>query len=82
MAQDHVMQFYIDYTSLAKATQGRGIKILQQKQPLQGLLILLGQVQLGFTSENLLNEIRQIVYSLYQAKPVSKEVCNNLLKSI
>ena len=79
MAQDHVMQFYVDYTSLAKATQVRGIKILQQRQPLQGLLILLAQVQLGFASENLLNEIRHIVY---QAKPVSKKVCNNLLKSI
>ena len=29
------------------------------------LLMLLAQVQAGNTSENLLNEIKQVVYSLY-----------------
>ena len=32
---------------------------------LQKLLIGLAQVKVGNTSENLLNEIRQIMYSLY-----------------
>ena len=48
-----------------KATQGRALKILTPKQMLQKLSIALAQVKAGNTSENLLNEIRQIIYSLY-----------------
>ena len=47
-----------------KTTQGEG-KILNPKQMLQRLLIVLAQVKAGTASENLLNEIRQIIYSLY-----------------
>ena len=54
------------------STQVRGIKILPPKQLLQRLPILLAQVQAGNTSENLLNKIKQIVYSLYGAKQISK----------
>ena len=32
---------------------------------LQRLLVAIAQVKVGNTSENLLNEIRQIIYSLY-----------------
>ena len=48
-----------------KVTQGRALKILTPKQMLQKLSIALAQVKAGNTSENLLNEIRQIIYSLY-----------------
>ena len=41
---------------------------------LQRLIIVLAQVKLGNTSENLLNEIRQIIYSLYRRKEVTKTV--------
>ena len=40
---------------------------------LQRLPIALAQVKAGNNSENLLNEIRQIVYSLYQSKKSPKE---------
>ena len=40
------------------------------------------QVKAGNNSESLLNEIRQIVYSLYQSKQITKKVCNNIIKSI
>ena len=43
-------------------------KILTPKQMLKRLPIALTQVKAGNNSENLLNEIRQIVYSLYQLK--------------
>ena len=46
------------------------------------LPIALVQVKAGDNSESLLNEIRQIVYSLYQSKQVTKKVCNNIIKSI
>ena len=44
---------------------------------LQRLPIALAQVKAGNNSENLLNEVRQIVYSLYQSKEVNKKVYNN-----
>ena len=40
---------------------------------LQRLLLAFAQVKAGNTSENLLNEIRQIIYSLYQAKEIIKK---------
>ena len=47
------------------------MKILNHKQMLQRLPIALGQVKAGNTSENLLNEIRQIIYSLYRAQEIT-----------
>ena len=41
---------------------------------LQRLPIAVAQVKAGNNSENLLNEIKQIVYSLYQAKQITKKV--------
>ena len=49
---------------------------------LQGLPIALAQVKAGNISESLLNEIRQIVYSLYQSKQITKKVYNNIIESI
>ena len=49
---------------------------------LQRLLIALAQVKAGNTSEKVLNEIRQITYSLYRAKEIAKNVCNNIMNSI
>ena len=58
------------------------LKILSPKQMLQRLPIALAQIKTGNTSENLLNEIRQIRYSLYQEKEVTTKVYNNLMNSI
>ena len=49
---------------------------------LQRLPIALAQVNAGNNSENLLNEIRQIIYSLYQSKEITKKVYSNLMKSL
>ena len=49
---------------------------------LQRLPIALAQVKAGNNPESLLNEIRQIVYSLYKSKQITEKVCNNLIKSI
>ena len=53
---------------LIKARKGEGLKILTPKQMLQRLPIALAQVKASKTSENLLNKIRQILFSLYRAK--------------
>ena len=65
-----------------KEISGVGLKILTPKQLLQRLPIALGQVKAGKNSEILLNEIRQIVYSLYQSKEITKKVYDNIIKSI
>ena len=65
-----------------KATKGTRLKIFTPKQMLQRLPIALAQVKAGNNSESLLNEIRQIVYSLYQSKQITKKVYNNIIKSI
>ena len=49
---------------------------------LQRLPIAFVQVKTGNTSENLLNEIREIIYSLYRAKEITKKVYNNIINSI
>ena len=62
-------------------TDNSKLKMLTPKQMLQRLPIALAQVKAGNNSKNLLNEIRQIVYSLYQSKEITKKVYNNLTKS-
>ena len=64
-----------------KSTTGTRLKVLTPKQMLQRLPIALAQVKAGNNSESL-NEIRQIVYSLYQSKQITKKVYNNIIKSI
>ena len=89
-ARKEAIKFFDDYslmvseakTKSKNKTTGSGLKILTPKQMLQGLPIVLAQVKAGNTSENLLNEIRQIVYSLYRAKEVTKKLYNNIIKSI
>ena len=48
----------------------------------QRLPMALAQVKAGKTSENLPSEIGQIIYSLYQAKEITRKVCNNIINSI
>ena len=62
--------------------EGTGLKILTPKQMLQRLPIALVQIKASNNSKSLLNEIRQIVYSLYQSKEITKKVYNNIIKSI
>ena len=70
-------KFYNDYSlmmSEAKTkakkneTKGTGLKILTPKKMIQRLPIAFAQIKAGNNPENLLNEMRQIIYSLYQSK--------------
>ena len=49
---------------------------------IQRLPIALAHLKAGNTSENLLNEIRQIIYSLYREKEITKKLYNNIMNSI
>ena len=86
-ARSKAIKFYDDFSLMmseakTKTTKGTGLKILTPKQMLQRLPIALAQVKAGNNSESLLNEIRQIVYSLYQSKQITKKVYNKIIKSI
>ena len=70
------------YKSKQNKATGRRFKILTPKQMLQRLPIALVQLKAGNNLERLLNEIRQIVYSLYQSKQITKKVYNSIIKSI
>ena len=62
--------------------KGKGLKILTKQQILSRLSILLPQIQAGNNSSKLKNEMRQILYSLYRSKALTKSVYNNLIKAI
>ena len=68
--------------NVVSKAKGAGLKILTNKQMLNRLPILLAQIQAGNDSIKLKNEIRQILYSLYRSKVLTKTVYNNLIKSI
>ena len=48
----------------------------------QRLEIVLAPVKSGNTSENLLNEIRRVFYSLYQEKEITKKIYNNIMSLV
>ena len=63
-------------------TKGKGLKILTPQQMLTRLPVTLAQLQAGNNSQKLKNEIRQLLYSLYRSKKLSKTVYENLIKII
>ena len=78
-ARNDAIKFIEDYGSvileakkIARGQEGTGLKILTPNQMLKRLPIALAQVKAGNNSESLLNEIRQIVYSLYRSKEFNK----------
>ena len=87
-ARNNAIKFIEDYGSMileAKKLarqEGEGLKILTPNQLLKRLPIALAQIKAGNNSESLLNEIRQIAYSLYRSKEITKKVYNNIIKSI
>ena len=59
--------------NIYESKKGKGLKILTLKQMLKRLPVALAQIKAGDYSESLLNEIRQIVCSLYQSKKLLKK---------
>ena len=88
-ARNEAIKFFNDYSSMVSEAKnkaknkasGKGLKILTSKQMLQRLPIALAQLKVGNSSENLLNEIRQIVYSLYKSEEITEKVHNHIIKS-
>ena len=61
--------------------EGEGIKLLTPNQMLSRLPISLAQLEAGNNSNKLKNEIRQLLYSLYRSKNMTKQVSNNFNKA-
>ena len=79
-----VIKLFNDYSSIVSETKyksihGEGLKILTPKQMLQRFPIALAQIKAGNISENLLNETKQMIYSLYRAKEITKRVYSNMM---
>ena len=91
ISREEVIDFFRDYVEMSSdarykskqsETKGKELKIVTPKQMLRRLPIAVAQVKAGNNSENLLNKIRQIIYSLCQSKEITKKVYNNLIKSL
>ena len=79
-ARDKAIKFIEDCSSmileakkLAKEQEGTELKIVTPSQTLKRLPIALAQIKAGNNSQSLLNEFRQIVYSLYRSKEITKK---------
>ena len=62
--------------------EGQGLKILAPDQMLSRLPITLAQSKAGNNSEKLKNEIRQLLYSLYRSKKLTKQLYKSLINII
>ena len=62
--------------------RGHGSKILTPKQMLSRLPISLAQLKAGNNSQKLKNEIKQLLYSLYRSKKLSKTIYKHLMNTI
>ena len=62
--------------------RGQGLEVLTPQQMLSRLPISLAQLKAANNSENLKNEIRQLLYSLYRPKKLSKTIYKRLMNAI
>ena len=77
-ARKGAIDFFEEFTSRAsearpQAKKETGLKIPTPKKRLQRLPMTLAQEKAGSNSESLLNEVRQILYSLYQSKEITNK---------
>ena len=80
---DKILKIVEEILNFNKQNQeGKGLKILTPNQMISRLPITLAQLKAGNNSEKLKNEIRQLLYSLYRSKNMTKQVYNNLINYI
>ena len=71
-----------EFAAQRREQEGQGLKILIPQQMLSRLPISLAQLKTGNNSQKLKNEIRQLLYSLYRSKKLSKTIYNSLIDTI
>ena len=79
---DDMPDFESDESAAKRQQKGKGLRIMTLKQMIIRLSILSAQLKAGHNSQKLKNQIKQIVYSLYRSKNVSKTIYNNLINTI
>ena len=77
-----IVERILAYIKQQEKKEGRDIKILRPNQMLSRLPISLAQIEAGNNSNKLKNEIRQLLYSSYRSKNMTKQVYNDLIKHI
>ena len=84
IAWENVIELFDDcFTEVKyKTSYGEKIKILTPKQIIQRLLVAIAQVRTVNTTENLVNEIRQIIYFLSRANKITEKVYSSITNSI
>ena len=80
---DKILKIVEEILEFNKQNQsGKGLKILTPNQMLSRLPITLAQLKAGNNSEKLKNEIRQLLYSLYRSKKLTKNIYKSLVDII
>ena len=77
-----IVEEILDFNKRIWKQQGSGLKILTPDQMLSRLPISLAQLKAGNNSEKLKNEIRQLLYSLYRSKKLTKQLYKSLIDII
>ena len=77
-----IIEKILNFTRENRKQQGLGLKILTPNQMLSRLPITLAQLKAGNNSEKLKNEIRQLLYSLYRSKKLTKQLYKSLIDII
>ena len=80
---DKILEIVEEILNFNKQNQeGKGLKFLTPNQMLSRLPITLAQLKAGNNSEKLKNEIRQLLYSLYRSKKLTKQLYKSLIDII
>ena len=79
---NYLVEIFNGSTGEESVLQGKGLKILTPNQMLSRLPITLAQLKAGNNSEKLKNEIRQLLYSLYRLKKLTKQLYKSLIDII
>ena len=74
-----IVELILNFNNDDDDQEGKGLKILTPNQMLSRLPISLAQLKAGNNSEKLKNEIRQLMYSLYRLKKLTKQICKSLI---
>ena len=77
-----IVDNFPEFNDKIQKHSGIGLNILTPNQMLSRLPITLAQLKAGNNSEKLKNEIRQLLYSLYRSKKLTKQLYKSLIDII
>ena len=78
----NIVEEILEFNEKIQKQSGGGLKILTPNQMLSRSPIPLAQLKAGNNSEKLINEIRQLLYSLYRSKKITKQLYKSLIDII